>query len=373
MQVWQRFTTLLLCLITPTLVFAQIHIINLHGDDFSMGQQYGQQLQTTLHTTLNTLENYYVTQHHLSYNDLVIQSEKLYQRFPSSLQARIQGEAQGANLSLNDAMILNAMETLGTLLDKPIEHCAFAFLPPTRSTTHASLIGRNYDYSEPFNDIASNLTVAVFHKPGAIATASIALPGEMYCPNCANADGIFLELNNGSPSGGSTVNTSATSLLATMQTSLEQAHSISEISQALNHLPADFSLIINAADAKQANSFEFSSTLGMKTNTPVLNNNFVSTNFYLNPNWQNIPKPNDISTWEGITRRNNLLKLMSQQTTYNLEDFKQLMDKNILQGGAKWLPTIYQIIYDTHAETLYLRTKQMNNWQQVALQPLFNG
>jgi hypothetical protein len=371
--------SLLLCIIIPITAHPahsnnhQIAVIMVSGNDLEQGLQYGHQLQNTLKNTLNTIENYYITQHHLTYHALFQQANKLYLRFPADLQQRIQGEAQGANIAINDAIILNGMETLGTLLHKPSEHCAFAFLTPNLSATHQSLIGRNYDYSEPFDKIAPDLTVTVFKNNGSIPTASIALPGEMYCPNCTNAKGLFLELNNGSPSGGSKVNTSAISLLAQMETNIEQANTLKDLINKLNNLPADFSLIINAADQNQTASLEFSSTRGMKINTPPLDQSFVSTNYFLNQNWQNIPKPNNINTWEGLTRRKNLLKLISKEDLFTISGFEALMDKGIINGGAKWAPTIYQIIFDSKNQILYLKTKSMTSWQQINLKPLYNA
>ena len=164
-----------------------------------------------------------------------------------------------------------------------------------------------------------------------------------------------MELNNGTSSGGTYVDTDRQSLLINMLQIMQNAHDLSQMEKQLNATQADFSLIVNTANNVQTKSYEFSSTLGMKGWFPQPNTTFASTNFYLNPAWQNIPAPTDATTWMGVTRRNHLLTSAAEGGVFDMTRFEALIDKRIQNGGARWKMTIYQMIYNTYDGSLYLK------------------
>lgn len=342
----------------------------LHGSHYQMGVEYGHAMSQKMRQTLGILENFYITQHGLSHADLIKQASLLYNRFPVSYQQLIQGAAVGANISLDDAIILNGMETLGELLHTQ-GNCAFIAVPASKSTTGAMLIGRNYDYPVPFDKIAPDLSVTILQDSNAIPTAIIALPGELYCPSCVNANGLFMELNNGSPSGGGTVDTNRQSLLANMLQIMQNSSDLTQMQKQLNATESDFSLIVNTADKTSAESYEFSSTLGMKHSFPLQDKTYVSTNYFQSKDWQGLPTPTDDNTWMGITRHNNLLNLVGSQDKINIKNFEKIMDTDITQGGGKWDMTIYQIIFNPKNNNLYLHTKGQTKWSKIALRQLW--
>lgn len=352
-----------------------IKVLVLEGNYSEMGYAYGEQMQSALSSSLEILKKFYVQEQGIKLQDIYAQADLFYRRFPLHFQQFIQAMAHGAHISLNDAKVLNAMETLGALL--PATHgrgsqCAFLALPGNRTLSKTLLIGRNYDFSSPYDKLARFLTVTILKPPHAIPTAIIALAGEIYCPTCVNARGIFLELNNGMPSGGYAVNTKVESLLIRLLTVLQSSETLDAVGNAFKAIPAvDYSLIINAADKNKINSYEFSTTKGMKEVTPSEGSVFASTNYYLNPTW-NAPRPSDHTTWLGVTRRNHLLQLGQGTHAMSIQDFEALMNKNLRQGGAVWSSTIYQIIFDPSQLTLHLKINQQGNrWQQVSLAQYF--
>jgi hypothetical protein len=269
------------------------------------------------------------------------------------------------------------METLGELLPgKTQTECAFLFLSPSQTSTGASLIGRNYDYPAPFDQLAQYLTVTVMKQTNKVPTAFISIAGEVYCPSCVNSQGLFMELNNGTPSGGTTVNTSVQSMLATMLDTLQNSNSISDVQTQLNSAQSDFSLIVNTASSTTPLSFEYSTNpnLGMNYYYPTANQTFAVTNFFLDPVWGNrIPTPTDATTWYGVTRRDNLLNLASGSNQFNVSSFETLMDTPMSNGGAVWSFTIYQLIFDSSTMNLYVRIlSNPSTWNQIPLKQLFN-
>ena len=353
--------------------YGTIPVVILTGSNTQMGISYGQTFQSALEAELKIIENYYITQKSLTYNQLVAQSALFYNRIPYNYQLFLQGIAQGSKLQLSDIEILNAMETLGELLPGHAEpKCAFIFVPPSKTVHGKALIGRNYDYPAPFDQLSKYVSVVILKAPDTVPTAMIAITGEIYCPSCVNANGLFMELNNGTPSGGTTVNIDRQSLLSNMLITLQNSITLSDIEKKMNATESDFSLIVNAADAAQTQSFEFSSILGLKFLQPTTQT-FVSTNFYLDPAWNNtIPIPTDTATWYGVTRRNNLLNLSAQAPQYDITAFEKTMDTSMANGGAVWALTIYQLIFDESDMTLYVKiNNQGDGWNNIPLADLF--
>ena len=356
--------------------FGSIQTIVLHGSHEQMGIQYGKNFRKELHEALAILNDFYITKNRLSYKKLRDQAESFYQRFPLSYQRFIIGISHGSGLSLDDAKILNAMETLGQLLPRldNKQKCAFLSIPANKTSTNALLIGRNYDFPPPFDQLAKYVTVTVLQEENAVPTAFISIIGEIYCPTCVNAKGLFVELNNGMPSGGDRVDTKRETLLIHLLHILQNSTDLKQLQKQLNATQSDFSLIINTANKTTVQSYEFSSTLGMKTVFPMKNTVFASTNFYLNQSWCEIPKPTDATTWLGVTRRKNLLNLADQSSSFDIASFEALMDKKVSEGGAIWHSTIYQIIVDMSNLTLYIKINhQAKTWSKIPLIPLFHS
>lgn len=352
--------------------FGTIQTLVLHGTHEQMGRAYGQALRNELLQELSIIKHFYITQHGVSYEKLKAQAELFYLRFPKDYQIFIVGVAAGSHLSLDDAKILNAMETFGPLVKDQSGKCAFIYVPSQKTKSHSAIIGRNYDFPPPFDLLANNLTVTVLHEPDSVPTAFIAIAGEIYCPSCVNEKGLFMELNNGMPSGGDQVDQARQSLLINMLQIMQHSSHLSQMKNQLDAIQSDYSLIVNAADKNSLDSFEYSTTLGMKSSELTTLNPYVSTNFFLNSGWKNIAKPTDSSTWLGVSRRNHLLTLLSQHNAIDLDQFKSLMNKKYEDGGAVWNATIYQLIFDPNNLTLYIKINKQHDWNSIPLQPLFN-
>lgn len=339
-----------------------IKSLSLSGSRFQMGVSYGTQLKDELYGALDTLKDFFINQHNVTYEQMVQKSNLFYDRYSQSYKYFLEGISNATGLTSDEVNILNGMETLNALISlsdnsfgTPVSECAFIFLPPEKSFTNTSLIGRNYDFPAPYNKIAQNLTITTLIQPETSATTIIGMPGQIYCPSCVNDQGFFMELNNGMPSGGDYVDTSRQSLLITMLEFNQNSVAFDQIGTQLRASQADYSLIINTANATSAVSYEFSTTLGMREFTPAAGDVFVSTNFFQNTTWGNlIPVPTDITTWDGVTRRDNLLNLAKEQDKFDVGSFQSLMEKDLAEGGGCWDMTIYQII--STGSDLYVRT-----------------
>ncbi|MED7787949.1 C45 family autoproteolytic acyltransferase/hydolase [Francisella sp. 19X1-34] len=372
---------LLLILLIPCSLIAEQKIVNgipiniLKGSNYEMGVEYGQQMRQQMSESLKIIENYYIKQKGLTYNDLFKQANELYKRFPDKYKSILKGAAKGANISLNDEIILNGMETLVVIKaakPKLNSGCAFASISQKSSYSNSRIILRNYDYSKPFNKISKLLSITTFNFSTGYPVAIIAMPGQLYCPSCLNSKGVFIELNNGFLSGGSSVNANKETMLIQMLSMLRTSKDIAQLNNKLEATQSDFSLIINAGDSNNTISYEYSSTKGHKKDNIQPNSNFVVTNNFLSPKWGDlVPKPNIKTMGSSITRRSNLTKLIESYQTIDIPTAKKIMDTNVRNGGAKNPYTIYQIIYDTKAKNIYLNLEDNKGWREIPFKDIF--
>lgn len=364
-----------------------IKTVVLEGTHEEMGYQYGKLMYNELHGALATLKDYFITKNNMTYGNMIEQANVFYERYSYTYTFFLKGVAKGSDLTLNDVNVLNGMETINVETEQKykflnIKHpvdvsaCAFVYLPPEKTYSGYSLIGRNYDFGEPYNLVAENLTVTILKENNMVPTAIISMPGQIYCPSCVNAKGLFMELNNGMPSGGYYDALDRQSLLIDMLYINQNSDSLATMERQLKATESDYSLIINTADKEGTKSYEFSTTLGMKVNFPSNNEVYVSTNYFQNSTWGNeIPEPTDDSTWMGVTRHDNLQTLTSSQEVFNVTSFQELMNVDIDHGGAFWEMTIYQIIYDSSNHDLHLKRASFDgdSWTKISLAEHFDS
>ncbi len=341
-----------------------------------MGTSYGQQLETELQTALGHLKDYFITKHGISYSQLADKAQLFYNRYTPQYQYFLEGIELSTTLTKDDVNILNGMETLNSLVNSTgsspnpeVSACAFVFLPENKSSTGSSIIGRNYDFPEPYASISQNIVVTTLSMAETSDVTIIGMPGQIYCPSCLNDKGLFMELNNGMPSGGYQENLHRQSMLSNMMQYAQDSTNFDQLGNKFRATESDYSLIINTANTTHAVSYEYSTTLGMREFTPEYGEAFVSTNFFQNTSWGNeVPKPTDAKTWEGVTRRDNLINLLNSKDVFSIEDFQNLMDTNTTNGGACWSPTIYQIIFSD--QELYIRSTGgtcEGDWNHISL------
>ena len=351
-----------------------IKILRLKGTKYNMGVEYGKQLKDELHISLSILKKFFIDNQNISFDKLLKKSEEFYNRYPLSYQKFIEGVAVGGDLSFAEAKILNAMEILRSFVDgrEALGGCSFINIPGAKTTSSTNIIGRNYDYAGlPYNLISQYLTLTILKETNLVPTAFIALPGQIYAPTAINATSLFISLNNAMPSGGFIVNNQSQSLLINLLIALQTSQNFVQLDNQLQQLNSDFSLVINAADQHNIKSYEYSAFQNMKSYIPKNDLSFASTNFYLQSDW-NTPIPSDELTWQGVSRRNNLL-LQTNGESYSCADIMNLLDIDLKFGGAKLDSTIYQIVFDPKLKDLYLkRTQHDIKWTHINLGKLFD-
>lgn len=295
------------------------------------------------------------------------------ERYSSSFRGFLRGVADGSGLPLPQILILNAMETL-TKSSKPREEvgslktaCLFANIPAAMTRDNASILLRNYDFPSPFDRISRNLVVAVIKAQDKIPAAIIGMPGQIYCPTCVNQRGLFLQLNNGMPSGGYQTNFGRRTMLIRMLELMQDSETLGDVSRSLRASQSDYSLILNAASPLGVASHEFSSFNGSRQLSSLpLHRAFVSTNFFQAPEW-GLPQPSNLQSWWAPLRRQNMQRLLAESSEHSMESLEAVMDLPMAVGGSKWSLTIYQIIFRPQDLRLSIRSIAKGIWNHIDL------
>jgi hypothetical protein len=326
--------------------------------------------------SLLILKNFYVNENTVPEKKLIDKSEVFFNKYPYNFQQFVNGVSDGSGIPLEEVKMLNAMETLNSLLrekdEVEVAACLFVGIPATKASTGSSIIGRNYDFPKPFHKLAQYLTVTVMQEPDTVPTAFIAMAGQIYCPTCINKNSLFVELSNGMPSGGYQTDHSKKTLLINLLEVLQNSSTYKQLDMQLQALNSDYSLIINTADKEKFKSYEFSSYSVNKIYEADIGSIHVSTNFYLNQTWSEAPFPTDDITWKGVSRRDNMHSKFSDKDVYSIEDVLNIMDIDLLDGGSKWDLTIYQIVFDSSEQNLFLKRSSFDDeWYKVELGKLF--
>lgn len=145
-----------------------------------------------------------------------------------------------------------------------------------------------------------------------------------------------------------------------------------QLRKQLSAAESDYSLIINSADPIDGPlSHEYSSVMGVRVLKPSKKTPFISTNFYQHSNWTGlIPEPTDLETWFGVTRQSNMMSLLYKSSNHTVQSLQNAMDKELLLGGAKWLNTIYQMIFDPVNLHLSMRSIARKNWVDLRFEQM---
>lgn len=130
------------------------------------------------------------------------------------------------------------------------------------------------------------------------------------------------------PSGGYLVPLDRKSLLIEMLEYMQNAETLQQLGKQLAATVSDYSLIINFGDDQYSATYEFSSVMGYEAYDNLLDRNFVITNYYLADAWGfRVPVPQDSTTWQGVSRRTNMLQLLNGVNKHTVNTLKTAMDR----------------------------------------------
>ena len=343
-----------------------VSVVDLHGTWYEMGRQFGDLMKDELHDIYDFLQTIIAAnQGNSDKTDSIVEQQK--SQTPYRICEFMKGAAETSGLTYDQIHMINAVERIGGL-----PHCSVA-MAWGDYTDGSLVIGRNYDYADYFSQIADDVAVTVYHPAdGALATATIGYVGEIYAVNAINEAGIFLELNNGKPS----TNIKSPNYRFTGTTMLFDimfdADDLNDIDLFFNTTNSSSSSIINVADSQKGVSYEWCPIdvkHGESENPEGL---LVSTNYFLNPEWD-FPVPSDADSWNAISRRDNLLKLLeAKKGSVDVSVMQDIIATPFEDGGAMLDLTVYQLVVVPETFELWIRVIDADDdaWFSVDLASL---
>ncbi len=343
--------------------YGAVKVVDLYGSWHEMGRQYGHLMKDELaevNAFVNTIAG---LSDENAANAMAIVENELDQT-PYRVLEFMRGAAETSGLTFDELQNVNAVERIAGL---PQCSVAIAWGPYAASDL---VVGRNYDYSDIFSALSRDVAVTVYHpSDGALATATIGYVGEIYAVNAINEKGLFLELNNGKPSAGFKSKdkrmTGTTMLFSTMF----ESDNLGDMERFFNTTNCNESYIINVADENRAQSFEWCPTGAKHGEASLPEGLVVSTNYYVNEEWE-FAVPTDETSWNSISRRNNLISLCEQSKgQIDAEQMMRIIGTDYNDGGAMNEFTVYQLVVIPRTLQIWVRVidAQEPRWEAIDL------
>ena len=347
-----------------------VNIVDLRGTWREMGRQYGALLSAELKDLYErAVCGKLIRESGLNADEMKLTAQKFYANFPFYLKEVMRGIAETSGLTLEQTQLVNALELLcGPLMNQP--QCTG--IAAWGDYSDGPLVyGRNYDYLPWFREFSQDLAVVVYHPAdGSLAVATIGYAGEIYVVNGMNEKGIFLELNNGMPSGGALWYDSRVPSLAELFKFLLEGETLDEIESFFQTTKANFAYIIGVADGQTARCYEwpvFDVKRRESHSRPGLT---VLSNHFTEYSW-GLPRPDDKTNWLTRSRRQNLLNLAKHlKGSIDSVTMKKIMDTRIEDLGATTDMTNYQIVTVPEYFEFWLKIPGVQDWTSVDMRSL---
>lgn len=338
-------------------------VVDLHGSWHQMGVQYGGLVKDLLEDELEYIDR------RLGEDSLRVAAaagiaDSLYANYPVYLKSFFDGAAESSGLSLEQLKMCNAVEYIEG------EFLCSAFAAGEGYAKDKLVFGRNYDAAS-YSEIDRDIVLTVFHPDGGIAAATVGYAGEIYCVNGFNANGIFVELNNGMPSGGWTVHWDVCPSTTTLFEMLFSVRNLDDVDDFFHSTRSFASFIIGVADKDEARSYEWCYDGVRRGDENYDKGLMVSTNHYVNDGWE-FPVPGDAGSWNSSTRRCNLLDMACRyKGTIDAERMKEIMSTSIEDGGPAHYLTRYQIVAVPEDMALSVFVPCVGEWVEIDLNKYF--
>lgn len=348
----------------------KVPVVDLHGSFRQMGRQYGALLSKELKALYQeAVETYFMKEKGLSEAVMDEMAEALFRFYPRRFKDILEGMAETSGLSLKQHLRLNAMEYFGV-----ITGCSGIFVWGAHTAGGPLVAGRNYDWFDSYTGFAQKLAVSVWHPDSGIPAAMVTFAGVMYMTTGMNADGLFLELNNGLPSGGGLTFTNRIPAIVNLMAFLMDYATLGELDAAFQSTRPEFAFIINVADSREAFAYEWA-PFDLRRRAADREGLLVATNHFADPSWGLMLQAN--TGFESPLRRENLLGLGEKMKGgLNAESMKALLDIPMDKGGATWpqegsIRTVYQVVAVPGERLLWVKVPGYQDWTDVDLKDLF--
>ena len=347
-----------------------VNIVDLRGTWREMGRQYGALMAPELKHIYEAAIIGEVAHRRPENMQLMrATADAYYANAPYRYRELIAGMAETSGLKAAELTLVNSVEMVSGL-----SQCAG--LAAWGAYAAGPLVyGRNYDYFPSwFQKLAKDIVIAVYHPgDGSLAALTVGYAGEMYAVNGLNEKGIFLELNNGTPSGGSLHFTNRTHVTQSLFALLFEAPDLKYVDSFFHTTNSSGAFIIGVADAERAHAYEWP-TFGVADSSAAGDGLMVITNHFADKSW-GLAEPGDQKSWLSLSRKRNLTALAEKHKgRLNAKTMMSILDTPYDSGGATMAgATMYQLVTVPKTRELWIKITNAQNWTEVDAAALLSG
>ena len=322
-----------------------------------MGGQYGALLRDELRDVYESMMKDRLRDHPHLEKDWDLLADNIYMAYPLNIREFFLGMSRESGIDIKTLSYINA-----------VEYCvglpACSGLAVWGDYASGGLVyGRNYDYNTDFLKIKTDLVLTVFRpSDGSQPVLTVGYAGEIYAVNGLNGSGIFIELNNATPSGGADFDLDRLFSTERLMALLFEADSLDYCDRFFHTVNSNQSYIIGMTDGKTAKSWEWDN-IGARPLLPEKDGLMIITNYYQNPDW-NFAEPEDENCWEGKTRVCNM-RAMADMNKGRIDGEKmcRIMETAVKDGGPLLEgETVYQLVYRPEESILSIKIIGNGDW-----------
>lgn len=347
----------------------KLSIIDLSGTWRGMGRQYGALMSGELHDIYERALKDRILAESGDPQNIILQAEKFFANYPYKFKEVLRGMSETSGLTLEELKLVNALEVTAAMALSPQQCSGIAVWG---DYSNGPLVyGRNYDYLPWFKEFDDDIVLACFHPgDGSLSVAALGYAGEIYVVNGMNEKGLFLELNNGMPSGGALWYDSRVPAVAELFSFLLECSTLDEIESRFQTTKSNFAYIVGVADGQTARCFEWPVFEVKRRESHSRPGLTVLTNHFTEFSW-GLPRPDDKTFWMTRTRRQNLLTLAKHfKGAINEAVMKDIMDTRMEDLGATTDMTVYQLVAVPERFELWFKIPGAQDWSLIDMRAL---
>lgn len=346
-----------------------INIIDLRGTWREMGRGYGALMAVELGDMYERgIIKQLVGKMGMEIESMMERARKFFANYPFKFKEVLRGMAETSGMTLDQLLLVNAMELIA---DEANCSHSTGIAVWGDYASRSLVYGRNYDYIPWFRDFSNNLVIAVYHPAdGSLATATISWVGGIYVVSGMNEKGIFLELNNGMPSGGALWYDSRVPAITELFQFLLDSETLDDIESCFQTTKANYAYIIGVADGQTARCYEWPVFEVKRRESHSRPGLTVLSNHFTEFSW-GLPRPDDKTHWMTRTRRQNMLTLAKHlKGTIDDKTMMKMMDTRIEDLGATTDMTLYQMVVVPERFQLWLKIPGTQEWTEIDMRVL---
>ncbi len=336
-------------------------VLQLSGSYKEMGRQEGYLLKEQIHDYYNSsVINYFIKENNMSYERMALDSLYKFNHYPKRFRDIISGISETSGLSLVNLTILSRVPYIAP-------SCSAVFAWRDYSRDGSTVAGRNLDFYSTTEDFI-NYTIVCIYNPtdGSHSVASVCRLTQLEIHTGMNDQGIFLEANDGSSSGGSIFFPNRIMYLGSF---LFDYSTLEQIDAAVHSSQIDWATLLNVADEREARSYEWA-TFDLKRAMPMRDGLLASTNHFINPEWELAPLLGDPNNT--TLRRDNLLGLGERyRGKFDSRVMMTVLDTDIENGGSSGDFTRLKVVAIPKERELWVKIPKYQNWTEIDLKELF--